>query len=381
MSKAKETTAAEAVETTAEKTAALNDLEKTYADMTSKSDQFYDKKINASKDWAKEQTKLQNQQTDFAIQKIEQQKDQAKKDYTKEQSGAYVDWQKQSNQYGANAEQRASIGMTGTGYSESAQVSMYNTYQNRVATARESYNQTIMNYNNNIAEAKLQNSSILAEIAYNAQKEQLELALAGFQDKNQLLLDKVDKKTTLEQNYYQRYRDVINQINTENALAEEVRQYNATLAHQQAQLAEEKRQFNILHPATTGGTSGGSSGGYIKGTGYTGRSGDNKGSKSGSKISGSSSASASAKKSGLPGSSAMIDLSTVLSATGKGPISAKTLSEKVDEGRVKPSLNNGVLTFTPSIESAYNRMNYAKYGRKPLKTAKGSKLKQKDYSK
>jgi hypothetical protein len=205
--------------------------------MIDKSDKYYQDQIDASKQWADKQAQLQQEKTDFAIDKIEQQKAQAKKDYTKEQSGAYVDWQKQSNEYGANAEAEAMQGMQNTGYSESAQVSMYNTYQNRITAARESYNLAVQNYNNAITEARLQNNSALAEIAYNSLQQQLELSLQGVQYKNTLLLDKMGKKTDLENEYYARYQDVLAQINTENALAEQVRQYNE-------KMAEEKRQFN-----------------------------------------------------------------------------------------------------------------------------------------
>ena len=257
-----------------QKNAALSDLEKTYADMIDKSDSYYQAQIDASKEWADKQAQLQQEKTDFAIEKIEQQKAQAEKDYTKEQSGAYVDWQKQSNQYGANAEQMAAQGMAGSGYSESSQVSMYNTYQNRITAARESYMKAVLNYDNAIKDAQLQNNSLLAEIAYNALQQQLELSLQGFQYKNQLILDKTAKKLEVDNMYYNRYQDVLQQINTENALAEEVRQYNEslaeekrqyneTLAFQKEQLAEEKRQFNVTQAAkSSGGGSGG--GGSIK---------------------------------------------------------------------------------------------------------------------
>lgn len=268
-----------------DKTEALTELEETYGKMIDKSDKYYQDQINASKQWANRQTLLQNQQTEFAIQKIEQEKAQAEKDYTKEQSGAYVDWQKQSNQYGANAEQMAAQGLANTGYSESSQVAMYTAYQNRVASARQAFEITKMNFNNAITEARLQNSSILAEIAYEAQKQQLELSLAGFQYKNQLLLEKANKKTELDNTYYGRYQDVLSQINEENKLAESVRQYNEELARKKkedernyalslrqlaqqkaiadAQLAEEKRQFNVLH-SPSGGIIKKSSGGSSK---------------------------------------------------------------------------------------------------------------------
>lgn len=225
-----------------DKQEALTEVEQTYGNMIDQSDSFYQAQIDASKQWADKQSQLQQEQTDFTIEQIEQQKQQAEKDYTKEQSGAYVDWQKQSNQYGANAEKMASAGMTGTGYSESSQVSMYNTYQNRVTTARESFQRAILNYDNNIKEARLQNNSILAEIAFEAQNKQLELALSGFQYKNQLILDQANKKLEVENLHYQRWQDVLNQINTENALAEDVRQFDENIKFQTTQ-AELERTF------------------------------------------------------------------------------------------------------------------------------------------
>lgn len=252
-----------------DKKAAINELDKTYGEMIGQSDSYYQAQIDAAKDWEKKQTELQNQQTDFAIQEIEQQKAQAKKDYTKEQSGAYVDWQKQSAEYGANAEAMADKGMQNTGYSESSQVSMYNTYQNRITAARESYNLAVQNYNNSITEARLQNNSALAEIAYNALQQQLELSLQGFQYKNTLLLDKMGKKTDLENEYYARYQDVLAQINTENSLAEQIRQYNEQLALEQQQMALEKEQWEWQKAQAEASSSGGGGGG-----GYRRSSGD-----------------------------------------------------------------------------------------------------------
>lgn len=227
----------------ADKNQALTDVENTYQGMIDQTDSYYQAQIDASKQWADKQAQIQQDNTDFTIEQIEQQKGQANKDYLKEQSGAYADWQKQSNKYGANAEQMAASGLSNTGFSESSQVSMYNTYQNRVATARESYNQAVLNYNNNIKEAQLQNNSKLAEIAYTALQQQLELSLAGFQYKNQLIEQQANKKLEVDNMYYNRYQDVLNQMNQENALAEEVRQYNESLQMQREQLKEEIRQY------------------------------------------------------------------------------------------------------------------------------------------
>ena len=258
------------IQVQADKKQALSSLNSTYDGMINQTDKYYQAQIDASKQWAETQKKNQQEQTDFAIEQIEQQKAQAKKDYTNEQSGAYVDWQKQSNQYGVSAEQMAAQGMANGGYTESSQVSMYNTYQNRVATARETYNRAVLNYDNAIKDARLQNNAALAEIAYQALQTQLELSLQGFQYKNTLIMAKTDKGIELDNIYHDRYQDVLAQINTENALAEEIRQYNESMAEekrqyneslalQKAQLAEEQRQFNALHPTNPvgGGDDGG----------------------------------------------------------------------------------------------------------------------------
>ena len=266
-----------------DKQEALTEVENAYGGMKEQADSFYQAQIDASKEYATQQQQNQQAQTDFAIEQINQQKEQAEKDYKKEQSGAYVDWQKQSNQYGANAEQMAASGMQGTGFSESSQVSMFNTYQNRVATARQTYSQAVLNYDNAIKDAQLQNNAALADIAFNSLQQQLQLALEQFQYGNQLVLDLLNQKQQITDRFHNQWLDVEAQINQENALAEEIRQYNESLAYQreqdaikqaqwekeyalsQQQLAEEKRQFDeelalAKKKSSSGGSSGGSGG-------------------------------------------------------------------------------------------------------------------------
>lgn len=231
-------------EVEADKKQALTENEQLYNGMINQSDQHYQQQIEATKEWGEKQQQLQQEQTDFALQQIEQQKQQAEKDYKREQSGAYVDLQKQTNQYGAEAEQMAASGLANTGFSETSRVGMQNAYQNRMAMARESYNQAVLNFNNAMTEARLQNSSKQAEIAYQTLLQQLQLTFEGFQYKNSLVLDQANRKQEIESTYYGRYQDVVNQINQEKAFAEEQRQYNQSLALQKAQLAEEQRQYN-----------------------------------------------------------------------------------------------------------------------------------------
>ena len=238
-----------AVET--EKQNKLSEANSMYNNMIANTDNRYNEMIQASKNYANEQTKNQQARTDFAIDEINQQKDQTKKDYTREQMGAYTDWQKQSNQYGANAEKLASSGLTNSGYSESSQVSMYNTYQNRIMQAKESYNQAVQNYNNKITEARLSNNEALAQIAYNALQSQLQLALEGFQYKNGLLQQQLSTQMSIDSDYYGRYQNVLAQINHENQF--KYQQERDRIADQQWQ-----KQYN-LQLANSRKSSGGSS--------------------------------------------------------------------------------------------------------------------------
>ena len=345
-------------EVESDKKAALNEVDQMYGGMINDTDQYYKAQIDAAKDWEKEQTRIQNEQTDFAIEQIEQQKEQAKKDYTKEQSGAYVDWQKQSNQYGANAEQAAAQGMAGTGYSESSQVSMYNTYQNRLATAREAYNRAVLNYDNAIKDARLQNNAALAEIAYQALQTELTLGLEGFQYKNSLIMAQADKKMQIDESYYGRWRDVLTQINTENALAEDVRQFDASMAEEQrqfnAQMAEEQRQFNA-QMAYKQSSSGGSGGGSKK-SGSVKKSGGSKSSKSGGgSISNNKNTKTVKPNSGQTDeeknkskdkekSKATPSMKSILDL-GYGPISAKNLDNKIRQGIVEEYVSGNKLKY------------------------------------
>ena len=213
----------------ADKNAAMAQTNQAYDSMINDTQAEFQKQIEATESWGQTQQQLQQERTDFTLEQIQQQKDQAHKDLQKEQQAAYTDWQRQSGNYGVNAEQMAAAGMKNTGFSESSQVSMYNTYQNRVATARESYDKAVLNYNNSMKEAQLQNNSVLAEIANNTLQASLALSMEGVVQNNALLTDKMNAQRQDEDRYYQRRQDIIAQRNTENAMAEQVRQYNEGL--------------------------------------------------------------------------------------------------------------------------------------------------------
>ena len=287
------------------------------------------------------QEAIANANTDFAIDKIEQQKDQTKSDYLKEQSGAYGDWQKQSNPYGANAEAMASNGLTNTGYSESSQVAMYNQYQNRVAVARESYQRAVLDYDNAITEARLQNNSVLAEIAAQALEKRMEAIVTFTQQGNALLTQKADAAYKIKQTAHSNYMDILAQIEAQRqfdtSLAEQQRQFNEEMAYKNSVFAYEKEQANKSSgSASINKGSGSSSGGSSSNTSISKENSSN--SKNPNELT--------------------VDEESIY-ALGYGPINKEFLYDLVMKGEVIQYVENGVLKFRKptNAEKLMNSIN------------------------
>lgn len=258
------------------KNSLINEAQSNYNKVSGQAEEKYNELIQASKDYGQQQAEITQAQTDQTIAEINQNKEQAEKDYIKEQKAGYADYAKQTNAYGVNAEAQASAGLQGSGYSESSKVSMYNTYQNRYATARESYNQAVLNYNNQITQAQLQNSAQLAEIAYNSLQTQLSLAIEGFKYENELLNNLLNQKISISTSYdslwQSQYSTLLNEA-----------QFNEQMAYQRERDAvsdsQWQQQFNLAKTSASS-SSGRSSGSSSKSSGSSkltnGSSGDSK---------------------------------------------------------------------------------------------------------
>lgn len=192
--------------------------------------------------WAQQQTELQQAKTDQTINKITQSKEQGAKDYAREQKGAYTDYMKQSNQYGANAEMMARQGMSNSGYSESSQVSMWNAYQNRYATARESYQKAVTEWANMMKDAELSNNETLANIAQQKLGQSLKLALEGFEYKNNLTIQRDSRIDEIENYYNNKYQQVLDQINREYEYKRQEEEYQKEYEMKMRQLELEEQQ-------------------------------------------------------------------------------------------------------------------------------------------
>lgn len=232
--------------TTVEKegTARKNEVTENYNKMINDRDTYTQQQQANLENWQKQQTELQQAQTAHTIDKINQQKDQNTKDYQKEQKASYTDYMKQSNQYGANAEMLARQGLQNSGYQESSQISMWNTYQNRVASARESYKKAVLEFNNMLKDAELSNNETLANIAQQKLEQSLQIALQGFEYKNNLTIQRDNKIDDIDTTYHAKYQDVLNQINREYEYEQQQKQWQEQQRQWQAEFdaAEKARQ-------------------------------------------------------------------------------------------------------------------------------------------
>lgn len=219
-----------------------------------KYNQTYDNLINERKDFTNQQQDLVNQwentQKDIANQNLEYQKDlinqqreKAEQDYQKEAKASYIDYQKEVDKYGVSRENVLANGLSNSGYAESSKVDMYNTYQNRVSTARQSLNNAKIEFDNAIREAQLQNNATLAENALKALQQKLDIALEGFNYKTDQENNKLNWNYNLNNTYYNRYKDVESQINYENEQEEAIRRYNEEMEFKKQQLAQQQAQW------------------------------------------------------------------------------------------------------------------------------------------
>lgn len=210
-------------------------------------EQKYANNINQQNDLLNQQSNIQTEQskanTQQAINEIEQQRKYAQQDFNKEARGAYQDYKKLTNPYGVQAENLFSNGLGNSGYSETSKLNAYNTYQNRYATARESTDRLMEDFNNQVTQARLSGNKELAEIALNKLQTQMDNLW------NQLSLDttlagnKVSYNQWLKEFEYQKEQDAL-----ANAFAREQFEY--------------QKQQDAISNARASSSSGGGSSSY-----------------------------------------------------------------------------------------------------------------------
>ena len=245
-----------------EKQTELDKYNQTYNDLISQREQLTQQQQNMVDEWKNTQTEIANNNLQHQVDLYNQQKEQANKDYQREASASYSDYLKEVDKYGVSRENVVANGLSNSGYAESSKVDMYNTYQNRLASARQSLNDIKLEFDNAIKEAQLSNNATLAELALQQMQQKLEIALEGFNYKDTATQNKLNWEYNINNNYYNRYQDVEDQINYENEQAEAIRQYNEQMAFQkeQAEIAQQQWEKEYALAKKSASKSGGSSG-------------------------------------------------------------------------------------------------------------------------
>lgn len=232
-----------------EKQSELDKYNQTYDNLINERNNFTNQQQQLVDQWENTQKDISNQNLQYQKDLIEQQRNKTEKEYQNEAKASYIDYQKEVDKYGVSRENVTANGLSNSGYAESSKVDMYNTYQNRLATARKSLEDAGIEFDNAIREAQMSNNETLAQNALTALQNKLNIALEGFNYKTEQENNKLNWNNTINNNYYNRYQDVEDQINYENEQAEAIRQWNEQMAFQkqQAELAQQQweREFAL----------------------------------------------------------------------------------------------------------------------------------------
>lgn len=172
------------------------------------------------------QTSVGNQIIDTGLQKTQNEVNRQKQEYEEQANktgkALYVDYKKASNPYGATAEQLASQGLNKSGYAESSQVNMYNSYQKSVTELMNNTNKLKAEADFNMNQAYLDADIQKAQNQLSTYKQQMELALTEY-----------DLKVNREHFEYQKERDRV---------ADEQWERTYQLQQQQMQMQQQQAQ-------------------------------------------------------------------------------------------------------------------------------------------
>ncbi len=227
-----------------EKQSELNKYNEAYNDLINERNNLTNQQQEMVDRWENTQKDIANKNLQYQKDLIGQQRKKAEQAYQNEAKASYIDYQKEVDKYGVSRENVVNNGLSNSGYSESSKVDMYNTYQNRLGTARKSMQDAGLEFDNAIRQAQLSNDETLAQNALTALQNKLNIILEGFNYKSEQENNRLNWNNTINNNYYNRYKDVESQINYENETAEKIRQYNEQMEYQKERdrIADEQWQ-------------------------------------------------------------------------------------------------------------------------------------------
>jgi len=156
----------------------------------------------------KKQEEIVNKQTQMNVDALERNKAEVDEQAKKTNQGLYTEYKKASNPYGVNAEQTYARGLGNSGYAETTQSNLYNTYQKNVTNTINNAQKLKSDFDFQISQAR-QNGDIT--LAQNA--------LQIYMQKMQLLTQEYELRNNREQYLYQKEQDALQQSNWEKEYA------------------------------------------------------------------------------------------------------------------------------------------------------------------
>lgn len=161
-----------------------------------------DKAMQQQHTMLQQQEQKSNEIVNLGLQKAQSQVDKQKAEYEQEATKAgkqlYTDYRKASNPYGATAEQLASQGLNRSGYAESTQTQLYNTYQKNATTL-------MVETNKLKAEADFQ----MNQAYLDADIQKAQNAITIYQQKAQLALQEYEMKFARDQWEWQKQQAIL----------------------------------------------------------------------------------------------------------------------------------------------------------------------------
>ena len=169
------------------------DIEK----LTSKKNEMLDNSLQQQQDIA-------NKQTEMNVAELERNKQEVDKDVDKTNKALYAEYRKASNPYGSTAENLASQGLGNSGYAETTQTNLYNTYQKNITDTLNNARDLKADFDFQISKARQTGDITLAQNA-----------LEIYNQKMQLLTQEYELKNNREQFLYQKEQNALSQSNWE----------------------------------------------------------------------------------------------------------------------------------------------------------------------
>lgn len=165
--------------------------------LTTKQNEMLDSSLEQQRD-------IVNKQTEMNIAELEKNKQEIDKDVDKTNKALYAEYKKASNPYGNNAENLASQGLGNSGYAETTQTNLYNTYQRNITDTLNNARDLKSDFDFQINKARQTGDLTLAKNA-----------LEIYNQKMQLLTQEYELKNNREQFLYQKEQNALAQNNWE----------------------------------------------------------------------------------------------------------------------------------------------------------------------